>query len=363
MENKMQQKTGDNSTNLQANGNIILQQGISEERVRAIFDEKMQCAIAQLSSEAQLIATNRNSKFLNKLVSRMMETNSMEAFLDPDFQFLLIDAQKSASSSDRDTDINLLSELLVHRFKKQKDRSAKIGIVKAVNIVHQIPDDALQGLTILHTVGTFFPTTGNIKDGLDILNNLFQKIIYDNLPFDSRWLDDLDILGAVRISNFGSMKKIEQYYPKRLCGYVCEGIAVNSNEHTEVVRLLKENRIPPVNILVKHELSDNHLRLNIVNKSVIDTLIFHIEKDNDNIPFSDTQKQVITTIAENYCRIDAQHQATIDSFMKLLDNYPHLKTLKDWWNNLNKFIEITSVGRVLAHANAQRCDNTLPALD
>jgi hypothetical protein len=49
--------------------------------------------------------------------------------------------------------------------------------------------------------------------------------------------------------------------------------------------------------------------------------------------------------------------------MELWDKRANLKALKSWWNNLNVGIQITSVGRVLAHSNAQRCDKNLPPLN
>ncbi len=41
-----------------------------------------------------------------------------------------------------------------------------------------------------------------------------------------------------------------------------------------------------------------------------------------------------------------------------------LKKLRAWWNTLkDKSLKITSVGRVIAHSNAQCIDGTLPSLN
>lgn len=45
------------------------------------------------------------------------------------------------------------------------------------------------------------------------------------------------------------------------------------------------------------------------------------------------------------------------------DKRPSLQKLKTWWDNLNVSFTTTSVGRVLAHSNIQRCDNTIPNLE
>lgn len=36
--------------------------------------------------------------------------------------------------------------------------------------------------------------------------------------------------------------------------------------------------------------------------------------------------------------------------------------LLKWWNDIQAF-DITTVGTVLAHANAQRCDSSIPPLE
>jgi len=50
-------------------------------------------------------------------------------------------------------------------------------------------------------------------------------------------------------------------------------------------------------------------------------------------------------------------------FMAKWDGYSNLKKLMDWWDSITTPFAITSVGSVLAHANAQRCDPNVPSLD
>ena len=49
--------------------------------------------------------------------------------------------------------------------------------------------------------------------------------------------------------------------------------------------------------------------------------------------------------------------------MEEWDKRPNLKILREWWDLIPTSFEITSVGNVLAHSNAQRCDKNLPPLD
>lgn len=71
-----------------------------------------------------------------------------------------------------------------------------------------------------------------------ILNNLFGKVIYGQLPSGNDWLDHLDILNTVRLSSFGQMKKVQQYYPEALHGYIDVGIKKDSENHTKAIEIL-----------------------------------------------------------------------------------------------------------------------------
>lgn len=108
--------------------------------------------------------------------------DGLKAFADPGFQLLLIDAQKSAAATERYVDYDLLSELLVHRIEKGNDRHIRTGIHRAVEIVEDISDEALLGLTVAHSLKFFVPIALDIKYALDILDDLFGKIMYAELP-------------------------------------------------------------------------------------------------------------------------------------------------------------------------------------
>ena len=51
------------------------------------------------------------------------------------------------------------------------------------------------------------------------------------------------------------------------------------------------------------------------------------------------------------------------TFAEEWDKRKSLRMLKKWWEEIPNSISITEVGKVLAHANAQRYDNTLPPLN
>ena len=221
MANKQIQKAGEGAQQLQAE-NMIVNVGIDEKRAREIYQEMNLQLRKDYSQEAYEIATSRVLDFENRLMPKMEAVDgALEAFADPSFQLLLVEAQKTAASTERPADYDLLAELLLHRFQKGENRVTRAGISRAVEIVDEISDDALLGLS------------GDIMQGLRTLNDLFGKVIYGSLPVGNDWLDHLDILDAVRISSIGGLKKIEQICPQMLAGYIELGIEKESENYNK----------------------------------------------------------------------------------------------------------------------------------
>lgn len=368
MLNKQNQNAGDNSQQLQAE-NMVIHIGIDEKRAREIYQEMNLQLRSDYSQDALSIANTRVAEFENKLLPKMEAVDgALEAFADPSFQLLLVEAQKTAASTERPADYDLLAELLIHRFKKGENRIIRAGISRAVEIVDEISDDALLGLTVFHSVSNFFPASGDIHQGLNVLDELFGKIFYNTLPIGNEWLDHLDILDAIRVSSFGSLKKINVYYPEMLPGYIDVGIEKESDNYKNAIEILKNAGLPP-NILVEHTLNSNFVRINLSDKRQIDSLNLQRQILNNGqiiiIPtnLNEEQKKALISIYDLYNKDEVIKNQNIIIFMEEWDKRQHLKTLREWWDKITTSIQVTSVGKVLAHSNAQRCDKNLPSLD
>jgi hypothetical protein len=368
---RQRQEAGDNSQQIQATNAIIINNGITEDRARSIVDERLSAVLQSYSLEAHSLAIERVQKFADDLIPKLVKADLLESLKDPSVQILLSEAQKTATSTEREVDYGLLSELLIHRINKGTNRKIRAGISQAVKIVNEIADEALLGLTVSHCVAKFTPVTGLVSDGLSVLDSLFAKVIYDSLPSESDWLEHLEILNAVRISSIGTMKKVNQYYPEQFSDYVDIGIEVDSEAHNKAKDIVTANNLPQ-DILVAHELRDNYLRIPILSRDRIDQLTVknHIRLSGNavipiliDVPFSDAQKQAVNDIYSLYETDQRYKQENITMFMQKWDSFANLKRLKDWWDAISISFNITSVGTVLAHANAQRCDPSLPAID
>ena len=367
-DNKKIQKAGDGSQQMQANS-MVVHVGIDEKRAREVFQEMNLQLRKEYTEEALNIANARVLEFENSLMPKMEQVDgALDAFSDPSFQLLLVEAQKTAASTERPQDYDLLSELLVHRFQKGENRNARAGISLAVEIVDKISNEALLGLTVTHAVNCFLPLSGDIYQGLDTLNNLFGKIIHEPLPRGHDWLDHLDILNTVRLNTLGSMKKVQQYYPEVLSGYVDAGIEKDSENHAKAIEILNNNALPR-NLLVDHSFNSGFQRICIPYRSSLNKISLNQPVIREGrliiipVKLTDEQIKAVNSIYDLYSQDGNLKNSNVDLFMKEWDKRPSLNALKEWWDDIPFGLTITAVGKVLAHSNAQRCDKNLPPLD
>lgn len=344
------QKAGDHSQQIQA-GTVIIQNGISEERARAIYLEMSKEAIKECTNEASAIANERIVKFENVLVPKIQQIESdFKSFSDPGFQVLLKKAQLTAMCSARQDDYKLLSELLVHRIKNKTNIKKKASITRAVEIIDQIDDDALNALTVFHAINSFIPVSGNIEFGLQVLDTLYSKLNLEELPNDSLWIDNLSILGAINIIPFAHSKKYEDYLVDELNGYVCVGIRKDSQEYVETVINLISAQISP-DVLVDNILLSGYMRVSLSSKN-------NIAKS-----LNDAQKSCINNILNSYIKNPELETKVKQKFYELFYSFESIKKAFEWKNSIKQNIALTSIGRVIAHTNAKRIDNSLPDLD
>ena len=364
-ETKQSQKAGDNSQLLQANA-ITIVNGIDEKRVREICAEIYEIARKNFTEDAYMCANERVQKFENALVSRMEAIeNAYSAFADPSFQFLLTSAQKTAAATERDADYDMLAELLACRIAKGDSRKNRAGISQAVEIIDKIDGDALCALTVVYAVSTFIPLSGEFTAGLQTLNNLFEKIIYIDLPKGSDWIEHLDILNAVRISPSESIKKMRTYYCERLKGYSSAGIEINSEEHKKALKILQDVNLD-FNVLRTNPNMSNYVLLPVRNRDSISDL--QIVPTINGIPVNEhrkirnEEKAALEAIWDLYTTDTNVNKVAEDSFIAHWDGFPALKKVHLWWDNVPVAFNITHVGAVLAYTNAKRCDKNVPEL-
>lgn len=354
------QEAGENAQQIQV-GSVLVQHGIDEKRVREIFGELYDKTKSELTEDALAVANRRVAEFENALMPKVLSVEgAIEAFADPSFQKLLSKAHTSAVATDRRADYELLMELLIHRVHHKEDRIRYTGISKAIEIVDYVDDEALLGMTVAHAVEQLLPNNNNVRTGLKILDNLFGKIVDGDLPGGRSWIEHLDLLDCVRVNSSSSLKKLEDYYSEQMDGYVCTGIKADSEEYMCAKELLINNGIP-LSILCENPLLEGYYIINLISKKRVDDL--GVVHGGINIPFSEKQKECVRQIFDMYDKSKAEIENVKQNFITEINELTNLNVVKVWWNSIPCAFDITTSGRVLAHANAMRKDADIPSID
>lgn len=349
-ENSITSNSNNTTNNISIYTNPTINKGLSTNDVMSICDFMVNKALAEFNS-ANEKAIARNEDFAQVFIPRLEKIeNYISHISDPKFQFLCRDAMTSAAQTERKEDYQLLSELLAcHVEKGITNKKIDSAVSRAIKIVDEVDNAALCGLTLALAIRHVIPVTGNIREGIGVLNTMYEKLLHCELPKDD-WLDHLETLGAIRFLNIKMERTIEWFLSTALNGYVCVGIKKNSEKHKQIQEKLKKVNLSE-GLLVDHECLEGYVRLPI--------------SDNDAIKdFIITNQQIVVLkeILASYEKDDALMREVKKNMIAIWDSFPTLKAVREWWDDVSGRFSITYIGKVLAHTNAKRCDSTFPDL-
>lgn len=345
--------------------------GIDEKRVREICEEKYKDAIRDLTAEAYDKAVQQVLGFISVFLKKVSERQvDLSAFAEPSFQRELAKAQKFSAASDRQNDLEMLSELLLERMNGNLKRKTKTGISRAMEVVTEIDDDELLGLTIVYLGLSLSPVSSLSETshwGLGVLERVFAKFPLSDLPKTNSWVENLNMLDAIILSPFGRFSKFADLLATKLNGYVCVGIGEGTQEFEKAKQLLRNAGISE-SLLVKNEFLQGYYRLPVVNTSdfgslSVETAILNPEngtQTNTWVPIPTAMTQAMSEVFALYDKNSKLSFEVKKRFMDQLNNYPALSRVQKWFDSLKSSFTVTKVGKALAYVNGKRYAPELP---
>lgn len=359
------QKAGKGSTQISAN-NIIINNGPSENEIREIVRREANRILAEANESARQITNTRMSTFADTLIDRLIESNLLGAFRDPAMFFLLRKAQEVAACTDSKTDYEILSELILYRAEHPNDKDTAAAIKKAISEMDNISENALNALTIAFSIIAFTPITGSIEDGLKAIDTLFSRLLNKiSLPCDTNWVDNLEVVNAIRINQIGHLKTYEEIAQTQFSGYFVLGIKKDSENLKKAKDLLEKNNIP-IGILVDNIICDGYVRIAASSLNDLNDKGFINPKTGQLDEFNIKQIEALMSVIDLYIKSGDDYEKMKNNFNMLLSTYKSIATIKEWWDKIVKSdfsFSVTPIGRVLANTNAKRIDPSLPDLN
>ena len=354
-ENVNQKINGNNNSQI-----INVYGGIQEKEAREISRETAHKVIEEYFQSSQTLATKRIKSFENEFIDRINKLEKrFDSLKEPDFVMAYRKAQISAAKTDEDSAYKMLSELLIHRDQNSKNQYKKTGVDGAIEIVNQLSDQSLSALTVLVCIETgIAPASNDLNEGLKVLNDLYSSILKNGLPHDENWMDQLDVLKAVRINTLSSFIKFDVLIGKIMPGYLAAGIKKDSEDYQKARKLQEDNHL---NVLIPHPLNNNFYIVPVINKNQIMSLS-KIENGTE-VSLNDVEKNCCRTIYDLYSKVPDDLKEAKIRFSKKIDTYPSLKKLHEWWDSIKNSCNVTMIGKVLGHTNAKKCFSGFPDLD
>ena len=356
--NSQKQSAGNNAQQVQIE-NLTINNGITEKRVHEIMDSNIPKIIDELSAEAKKSAEKRMQSFANELVPSLVEKKVLDTLKDPTMQILIKQAQITSQMTDQESDYKLLSNLITYRASNNK-KEIHAYIRKAIDAVPLLTEEALLVVTVLNSLRFVIPLIGNLSDGLDALDKIYESIIENSpvtLPNTLSWCENLEIIGGCRINSILVPSKLGHTLYNMMPGYIDVGILKTSENYHKAIKLLNDANIPE-NYLVTHELNESYARLNLVNY----TSPYNLTLGNDIYTLTEKSSLTITKILSLYKNDTHLKDVHIERFMKQWNQRKNLKLINDWYSTIDIGIDLTSVGRIIAVINAQQYFPSYPAL-
>lgn len=350
---------------IEFNAPVIIGSGaITEERARLICREEYQKILQNWSFEAGALVEKRIMTFEDKVLPKMLEyDNTLKIFADPSFQMLIRKAQQSAACSDNNKDIELLADLVLHRAKENENRERRIGISKAIEIVHEVDTTALVAISLVYAFLHIYPLTNEISKGLDVIDSLYAKIKGNIvLPTNEEWLEHLDILSVVRLNSLGGFKKAKDCMCDALKYYLTVGIDKSSEDYRMLVEEMSEYHMPLHLFIEEHPLRSGFIRWCAPNDIKELSMKNRATGEITRIELSEKQREIIRKYHDKMVADGSNMNQLRDSFWKLYCSYPNLNNIADWWDSFQNSFDITPIGVALANAYLHGIDPSIPQL-
>jgi hypothetical protein len=349
-----QTQRGDGGPQLQAGRDINVSFELSVEAAREVYAAQAEHLRAELTVHAEATVNSRLADFEQRLMRAFgVHPELLQTFADPDFQFNVLEAQRSAARSGKVEDLDLLVDLLSQRASTPPTPRLSMATRRALDVAGQLPSDSLAGLTAIWYSLSLTPLNTDLASSLASAETFVTAIVAAGLPEGHGWLQDLDILDCIQLGGLGSLKSLPTLLGDRLEGFTCRGFTFEEAAQVRSSLTAVDPRL--AELVVRHPLSDDRFCLLGMSEEQVRELAASMSPHLDQEP--DGHR-----VLEEAIVLNGYKERSPDFAGKLRERFsqhPNLQLLDEWWGENFRSLYMTPVGIVVAYANLRRL---LPAL-
>jgi len=198
---RQDQSVGEGGEAYQAGHNLTVNKGLSSEQMTEIM-VAMATQLGTYFSEAEKTAEQRINDLRSEILEEFSSPNSKsksEAFLDPDYQFVVKEAQNSYARNGDEWLKKELVRLLSIRSNQQSGSRKAMILNEAISIAGNLTQEEYSALSISFIISNVKIGGGNIEAILTGLNNFISPFI-NYLPKDNHAYDYLESMRCISIN-------------------------------------------------------------------------------------------------------------------------------------------------------------------
>lgn len=210
------QINGKNSINQQAE-EIINKYGLSYSEVKEIALDVFKNNFYQLSTEANQLAFERAKKFIEDYINELIKDNpiGIQQCQNPDFQYVLFEAQKNYARSGDKNQEELLINLLIERSKQNERSTLQIVLNESISVINKLTQQQIDLLSFIYLIKY---TKNSLAPTLDALISYFNQFFRPIINGVSENYTDIQHLlytgcGTENISSVNIYEIIKDTYP------------------------------------------------------------------------------------------------------------------------------------------------------
>ncbi|WP_156910303.1 LPO_1073/Vpar_1526 family protein [Nocardia mangyaensis] len=351
MLSKGSQKAGDNSNQVYIENQTV---GITESRATEIARIQAEIAIREkFTAEAEVKASSRIQHADRKIIAKLTALELLDIFGEPSFLSAFQKAQISAAQSDRETDYDVLANLLVERAVSNAN-VAKAAVVRAIEVVDLVDDEALAGLTALWFVGTTTANASTPEVALETLEASYASILSGSLPVGTWWIDHLSALNLVRVDRTLRFKSYIDLFLKDRPAWACVGLTSDEVvEHSDRLKSLIGMGVDP-SIFISHPYNEERFVFVFNSKSdAVEAIRGYFEGVGKSLDGVDWP-----AVGEFFEFLDKVDDSCVENLKNYIrENYPNVARVMAWWGSFGQYADTTHIGAALAFTNAKRFDD------
>lgn len=340
---KQVQKSGNNSTNIQANEVKIIN-GITYTEARQIAQEVFEANFYRLSEQAMQVAKARVNELMDYFLYELQKRapHALSSVLDPDMQFVLYTSLREyARAGDKDLG-QLLVDILVDRAKNNERTLMQIVLNESLSVVPKLTIEQFDALSLIFLIKyTKYSDMRNIQILSAYIDRYYVPFM-DNLTKEPSYYQHLEYTGCGSISI--GKTHIERVFRETYSGLFCRGfkkdeflyqIISGNTFSSEEINALEALFIPCLH-------NSNLYQLNAKDDEDLEELCTSMGISKENI----------AKIKDIYSKYLMSEQEVKEFLRKV---HPCMDKLFDYWDNsYMKNMVLTSVGIAIAHANIRR---------